>query len=368
LFTKNHPHPFSLELMLSAGKTGCATKHRAEATDADLEQSVSFGTDEFGPVPIEQYIRWMPDPPPLLRISTFCLCIGVYFLQPGLASPHALTAPEYQGALAWLPTYWFLGLVQQLNGSTEGPAQAVLSMLAARASTGLAIAGAGDEDRFCSSITELCARLSSSPILSPHRGARCGCPGSAAPYARPSRAVHYPVALTEPAASRDSRVLVGHGIRILILFLKTPFAQKIAALAGTGVWRQASVPVIASSFVVLCFWMLGIRIATTMPLELRANWIFRIVPLPRVTAVLNALRAALYTIAVAPLWVTLAVLLVWDLAAKDGGGPPGDLRAYRRRGRALSTPFSKTPVHLLIPAGEVQPAHHGVLVPDARHV
>ena len=54
-------------------------------------------------------------------------------LEPALASPHALTAPGNVDALAWLPTYWFLGLFQQLNGSTGGPAQAVLRMLAARA-------------------------------------------------------------------------------------------------------------------------------------------------------------------------------------------------------------------------------------------
>jgi hypothetical protein len=51
------------------------------------------------------------------------------------------SAPENQGALAWLPPYWFLGLFQSLNGSMH-PAMAPLVK---RAWIGLTIAlfGAG---------------------------------------------------------------------------------------------------------------------------------------------------------------------------------------------------------------------------------
>ncbi len=52
----------------------------------------------------------------LLQMAAFCLFVSVYFLEPSLAAPECLTAVRNQRALAWLPSYWFLGLFQMLNG------------------------------------------------------------------------------------------------------------------------------------------------------------------------------------------------------------------------------------------------------------
>lgn len=70
-------------------------------------------------------------------MAAFCLFVCVYFLEPSLATTKALAALENQRLLAWLPSYWFLGLFQALNGSMH-PAMAPL---ARRALTGLAVAG-----------------------------------------------------------------------------------------------------------------------------------------------------------------------------------------------------------------------------------
>lgn len=72
-----------------------------------------------------------------LQAISLCLLLSVYFLEPSLESPAALTAPENQRLLAWLPSYWFLGLFQQLNGSMH-PA---FAPLAKRAWIGLAVSG-----------------------------------------------------------------------------------------------------------------------------------------------------------------------------------------------------------------------------------
>ena len=257
---------------------------------------------------------------PLLQIAMFCLCVGVYFLQPALASPRALMAPGYQGDLAWLPTYWFLGLFQQLNGSTEGSAQAALSTLAARAWAGLAIAATGGGGAFLLSYYRTLRKIVEQPDIAPGSRRSMWLPR----FGGPVRTAIVQFVIRTLLRSRQHRVILafwsGMGFAILVLFLKTPFAQKIAAEAGADVWRQASVPVIASSLVMLCFWSLGVRIAMALPVELGANWVFRIVPLPRVTVVLNAVRAALYTIVVGPLWVTLAVLLSWIWPLKMAGG------------------------------------------------
>jgi hypothetical protein len=47
----------------------------------------------------------------LLQMATFCLFLGMYILEPSLETPHALAAPENQRLLAWLPSYWFYGLI-----------------------------------------------------------------------------------------------------------------------------------------------------------------------------------------------------------------------------------------------------------------
>jgi hypothetical protein len=49
----------------------------------------------------------------------------------------------------------------------------------------------------------------------------------------------------------------------------------------------------------------------SIPLELRANWVFRVLPIPGVTGCLAAIRRSLYLLAVAPTWTILAAILFW---------------------------------------------------------
>ena len=71
----------------------------------------------------------------LLQVCAFTLLLGGYLLEPSLESIQALTAPANQWLLKHLPSYWFLGLFQQLNGSM----QPAFASLAARAWMGLII-------------------------------------------------------------------------------------------------------------------------------------------------------------------------------------------------------------------------------------
>ena len=52
-----------------------------------------------------------------LQLAAFCAIVCVYCLQPVMATPQALMEANGRGLLAWSPSYWFLGLFQQLNGS-----------------------------------------------------------------------------------------------------------------------------------------------------------------------------------------------------------------------------------------------------------
>ena len=75
--------------------------------------------------------RWYLRLSALLQIAVFCLMLGTYFLEPRLSNPQAFAAPRNHHALAWLPSYWYLGLFHVLNGdATPGvPAAAWRGML-----------------------------------------------------------------------------------------------------------------------------------------------------------------------------------------------------------------------------------------------
>ena len=92
--------------------------------------------------PFSRYRAWRPiccrDSssfvcPRSCKRAVMCLLLSVYFLEPSLESPAALASPQNQRLLEWLPSYWFLALFNQLNGSMH-PA---LVPLARRAWIGL---------------------------------------------------------------------------------------------------------------------------------------------------------------------------------------------------------------------------------------
>ena len=77
----------------------------------------------------------------VLQLSVLCLVVGLFFLEPSLESKQALTAPANQWLLRCLPSYWFLGMFQQLKGQMD-PAFGPLAMRAWWG-LGLSVFGAG---------------------------------------------------------------------------------------------------------------------------------------------------------------------------------------------------------------------------------
>src|ERR1700723_20994 len=72
----------------------------------------------------------------ILQLTTFGLFLGVYFLQPSLATPAATAANENQWIMAWSPSFWFFALLNQLNGTLPVD----LAWLARKAWLGLFVA------------------------------------------------------------------------------------------------------------------------------------------------------------------------------------------------------------------------------------
>jgi hypothetical protein len=67
------------------------------------------------------------------------------------------------------------------------------------------------------------------------------------------------------------------------------------------------------------FWVVGARVVFSLPLDLRANWIFRMTALRGGRRYLKARRRALFALSVAPAWTLSAAVLFslwpWRLAA-----------------------------------------------------
>jgi hypothetical protein len=251
----------------------------------------------------------------LLQMAAFCLLVIVYFLQPQIATPKAITASQNQHLLAWLPSYWFLGLLQELNGSMH-PA---LGPLAQKAWRGLAIVGLGTVGVYILSYLRTLRRIVEEPDIVP--GSRRG---SWLP--RFGDAVETAItqfSLRTLFRSRQHRLILafylGTGFAITILFLKTSVAQRQLMASRGDAWHQVSGALLASSVVMMIAWVVGTRVVFSMPVDLRANWIFRIAPIRGAPACLAARRRALVVLAVAPVGAGSAALFLsiwpWKPAA-----------------------------------------------------
>jgi len=242
-----------------------------------------------------------------LQLAAFCLFVSVWLLQPSFALPQQFADPRNQRLLSWLPSYWFFGLFHALNGSLR-PA---LAPLVRRAWIGLAIALAGTCTAFVLSYFRTLRRIVEEPDIVPgargwHWAPRFG-------NALKSAVVLFSIRTL--VRSRQHRVILafylGLGFAIVTIFIRFPAPQKQLAEYGGLFGPHPNVPLLVSSVVMLCFAVVGTRVVFSMPLELKANWIFRITPIRGGLDCLAASRRALMVLAVTPVWTVSAVLFLW---------------------------------------------------------
>ena len=200
----------------------------------------------------------------ILQLAAFCIFVTGYFIEPSPATRDGLAA-IHNDSLLWLPPYWFLGMFQQLNGSIALSARPALVALAARAWIGLSTAGITAGLVFLLSYFHTLRKIVEQPDI---------VPGSRRLNWLPRFGNSIETAVTQFSIrslfrSRQHRVLlsfyVGIGFAIVILFLKTPDAQQLSAASvgdpsHSDPWHQVSLPLLASSFVMMCvgFWELAL--------------------------------------------------------------------------------------------------------------
>ena len=242
-----------------------------------------------------------------LQMAAFSLFLSLYLLEPSMTTPKALAAPENQRLLACLPSYWFLGLFQLLNGSMH-PA---LAPPAHRALGGLAVAVFAAATAFLLSYFRTLRRIVEEPDILPGARRASWLPR----FGRPLETAVVQFSIRTLLRSRQHRVILafywGIGFAIVILLAKTRFAQQAP---------QVNVSMLVSSIVMLCVAVLGTRVVFSMPLELRANWIFRMAPVRGGPEFLAATRRSLFVLAVIPVWAASATLFlsVWPWRSAIG--------------------------------------------------
>jgi hypothetical protein len=234
-----------------------------------------------------------------LQAGFFCLLLSLYFLEPHLESPAALTAPENQRLLAWLPSYWFLGIFQQLNGSMH-PA---LVPLARRAWIALAMSVFSAGVVLLISYFRMMPKIVEQPEILP--GAR-GISWSPNFGNSLKNAITLFVMRTL-FRSRQHRMILsffsGIGLAIVVgyvTFFDGPGSAK------TGI----SIAFLIASILILVFVILGIRVVAAIPISLSANWMIRVTQVRPSSEYQRAVRFSWIALGVAPIWVLVAGLLL----------------------------------------------------------
>jgi CubicO group peptidase (beta-lactamase class C family) len=247
-----------------------------------------------------------------LQIAAFCVIVCVYCLQPMM--PPNLVEASGSGLLAWSPSYWFLGLSQQWDGS---PA---LALLARRAWIGLGIASSATTVAYALSYFRTLRKIVEEPdIVGSTRG------GTWLP--RIGTAVE--TALVQFSVrtllrSRLHRIILafylGVGFALVIAMVKNGAPpNQLADAPAADPWSQVNEPLLAATITMMGFAMIGTRVAFSIPLDLRGNWIFRVTGAHSVPECLAGARRSLLLLSAAPMWILSAVccfrLWPWRAAA-----------------------------------------------------
>jgi hypothetical protein len=242
-----------------------------------------------------------------IQMECFCLFLSMYILEPSLESPQLLAAPQNQSLLAWLPSYWFFGIFQQLNG-TNSPAS---QMLAGRAWLALFTAVCGAAAALAISFLRTLRKVAEQPEILPLSRQTSSRFSTTSSF--PSAIVHF--CLRTLFRSRQHRIIlsfyIGVGMALVMAYLKILFVEE-PALRATAFTRPGT-PLIASSILILCFNIAGLRIVSALPISVRANWVFRVTEVHSPDIYLAAVRRAFILLGAVPIFSisSLVLLTLW---------------------------------------------------------
>jgi CubicO group peptidase (beta-lactamase class C family) len=237
-----------------------------------------------------------------LQLATFCLVIGVYFLQPMVIRPDVILAAQ-DGTGVSSPSLWFLGLFQALSGSEA------LTPLYHDAWLGLGLAVLGMAIAYALSYVRTLKQIAEQP-------------DTAASVTRigwlPACGTSIQTALVQFSIrtvfrSAQHRVILafywGVAFALVIVFVKSPAGEQLSEASAVSAWPETSLPLLISSVIMTLFAVLAGRLAFAMPRDLPANWIFRVIPARDSAQYTSARRRALIVLSTAPVVTAWAAAL-----------------------------------------------------------
>ncbi len=245
-----------------------------------------------------------------LQLAAICLILGVYFLQPGLGGLDDLTVGSIARVIQWLPSYWFLALYQQLNGSLH-PA---LEPLARLAWIGLASVLCVTPVIYALAYWRTLRKIVEDPDIAPASRRLSWLPS----FGNQSQTAIGQFAVRTLARSKQHRLIVGFYLGIGLAF--TSLLLKGDPSAVNNPWREKSMLLWSASMMMIVLAAVGTRVAFALPLDLRANWIFRAIGARGGLESLAASRRALLLLSVAPVWLATAVACMGFWPGRQNAG------------------------------------------------
>ena len=220
--------------------------------------------------------------------------------------------------MPWLPSYWFFGMMQELNGSTmfvSGPE--LVTVFARRAWIGLGGTLAGIVASYLICYFRTLRMIAEQPDILPSRTHLRWLPDFGGTIS--TAIAHFSIRTL--LRSRRHRVTIAFYLGVafaIVLFLsKAPLLQEPQI---EDPWHQPTQSLLAASILVIGSAVLGIRVAFSIPLDLRANWIFRIAPVLAGRQTLTGARWSLAALSVIPLWLIAAAVFLWLWPVKQAAG------------------------------------------------
>jgi hypothetical protein len=248
----------------------------------------------------------------LLQLLILFGTLALFFLIPPLATPSRLSSPLNQHLLAFLPSFWFLGLFQKLNGTSY----AVFAPLALRALCSLLAVYAVALCTAALTYGRNIRRAVEQPEIAP--GTHTGALSNVLP-ALITRMLRDPMdraillfSARTLARSRQHRLVFAVYIGIA-LAISLAYSKSLVYRSSGMHWGQPNEPLLIAGLVTLFFALVGSRAVFALPFSLPANWIFRITAVRRPASYFSAVRKTLFTLAAVPvlLLCVLAYPSIW---------------------------------------------------------
>ncbi len=266
-------------------------------------------------LPHHLFQRWSS----LIQTAAFFAVLTLYFLAPPLASPHALAAPENRLWYMLVPSYWFFGLFQAMTCA----ANPALHALARRALSGVALTALIALGTYVLAYARQMRRTVEQAGIAPARRAVVPWIPIARAFARraPERAILGFIGRTL-ARSRQHRQLLAiyAGMGLAYVFSQVAYVLYHFRSIPRGDTEGPEQTALGIPLILLFFLIIGLRVSFSIPIELRANWLFRLTdPFGRADY-LAASRKALILFALLPVTAiaTPFYLAVWPPAKALG--------------------------------------------------